>query len=111
VIVEDNPSVAEALQAALEQEGHAVHRFADGPSALAGVSHLAPDALLIDIGLPGMDGYELAAKMKQQTNTKGALFVAISGFRDRDAEDGSSFDRYFNKPVDVPALLAVLDQR
>jgi PAS domain S-box-containing protein len=112
VIVEDNPNVATAMQAALEQAGHSVHLFADGPSALVGLSSLTPDALLIDIGLPGMDGYELAAKLKQQTNTKGVLLVAISGFTRREHGDvGDSFDQYFNKPVDVAALLALLDQR
>ena len=111
VIVEDNSSVATALQAALEQAGHLVHSFADGPSALADVSSLTPDAFLIDIGLPGMDGYELAAKLKQQTNTKGVPLIAISGFKRRDQADAQDhFDQYFNKPVDVPTLLALLDQ-
>jgi CheY-like chemotaxis protein len=110
-MVEDNPSVALALQAALEQAGHSVQLFTDAPSALAGVSSLKPDVLLIDIGLPGMDGYELAAKLKQQITTQGALFVAISGFKRRElAEGGDLFDQYFNKPVDLVALLAVLDQ-
>jgi PAS domain S-box-containing protein len=112
VIVEDNPSVAGALQAALEQEGHSVHLFADGPSALAGVSSLRPDAVLIDIGLPGMDGYEVAARLRHTISTRGVLLIAISGFKRRDrAEGGDDFDRYFNKPVDLPVLLALLDER
>jgi len=57
-----------------------------------------------------MDGYELAAKLKQQTNTKGVPLIAISGFKRRDQTDAKdNFDRYFNKPVDVPTLLALLD--
>jgi PAS domain S-box-containing protein len=111
VIVDDNPNVATALQAVLEQAGHTVHLFGDGPSALAGVSSLAPDAFLIDIGLPGMDGYELAAVLKQQTTTKSPLLVAISGFKRREHVATDSFDQYFNKPVDVAALLALLDER
>jgi two-component system CheB/CheR fusion protein len=111
VLVEDNPSVAEALKAALQQAGHSVHLFADGPSALAGVSELRPDVLVIDIGLPGMDGYELAARLRQRDNTKQALCVAISGFKRRQqAGDGDKFDQYFNKPIDVRTLLALLDQ-
>jgi CheY-like chemotaxis protein len=111
VIVEDNPSVAAALQAALEQAGHRVRVFADGPSALAGVSALKPDALVIDIGLPGMDGYELLAKLRQLENTRNSLCVAVSGLkrRERTGQDGDEFDQYFNKPVDMPALLALLD--
>ena len=109
VLVEDNPSVATALQVALEQAGHSVRSFADAPSVLAGVSSLTPDAILIDIGLPGMDGYELAAKLRQQANTKSAVLVAVTGFRRRDRVAGDVFDHYFNKPLDVDALLAVLE--
>jgi PAS domain S-box-containing protein len=113
VIVEDNPSVAAALQAALEQAGHTVSAFASGPSALAGVSTLKPDAVVIDIGLPGMDGYELLTKLRQLENTRNALCVAVSGLRPRErtGQDGDEFDQYFSKPVDVPALLTLLDQR
>jgi CheY-like chemotaxis protein len=112
VIVEDNPSVAAALQAALEQAGHTVHAFGDGPSALAGVSELKPDAFVIDIGLPGMDGYEVAAKLKRMEHTKHALCIAVSGLkpRDRTGQDRDDFDRYFNKPVDVQELLALFNE-
>jgi CheY-like chemotaxis protein len=112
VIVEDNPSVATTLKIALEQAGHSVQVFWDGPSTLAGVSELKTDALLIDIGLPGMDGYELAANLKRQSNTKNALCIAISGLKRREfAEEAlDEFDHYLTKPVDMPALLGLLDQ-
>jgi CheY-like chemotaxis protein len=112
VVVEDNPSVAVALQAALEQAGHTVRVFGNGPSALAGIAELKPDAFVIDIGLPGMDGYELLAKLRHVENTKHTLCVAISGLkrRERAGQDGDEFDQYFNKPVDLPTLLAFLDQ-
>jgi CheY-like chemotaxis protein len=109
VVVEDNPSVAAALQVALELARHSVHVFADGPSTLAAVSTLKPDVLLIDVGLPGMDGYELAARLKQQVNTKDAVCIAVSGFKQRD-DVGAAFDHYLSKPIDVPVLLALLDQ-
>jgi PAS domain S-box-containing protein len=112
VVAEDNPSVAETLQAALELAGHSVSVFSDGPSTLAGVSTLKPDVILIDIGLPGMDGYELAARLKQHGNTKDARLIAVSGFKRREqGRTGDVFAHYFNKPVDVPALLALLDER
>ena len=76
---------------------------------LAGLSDLKPDALVIDVGLPGMDGYELAAKLKQQTNTRDALRIAVSGFKRRKHASAAAFDHYFNKPVDVPELLTLLD--
>jgi len=113
VIVEDNPSVGTALTFALQQAGHSVQLFEDGPSALAAVSRLKPDVVLIDIGLPGMDGYQLASKLKQQPNTRSAQRIAISGFRRREhgGQSDDDFDDYLTKPVDVPALLGLLDQR
>jgi two-component system CheB/CheR fusion protein len=112
VIVEDNPSVGLALKVALEQAGHSVHLFADAPSTLAGVLCLKPDAFLIDISLPGPNGYELATKLKQQSHTKNAVRIAVSGLRRRQrAEEApDAFDYYFTKPVDIPELLALLNQ-
>jgi PAS domain S-box-containing protein len=112
VIVEDNPSVGTTLRVALQQTGHSVVLFADGPSALAGVAGLKPDALLIDIGLPGMDGYDLAARLRQHTGTRDALYIAVSGFKRR-TPDGvrDEFDHYLTKPVELPALLSLLDTR
>ena len=110
-IVEDNPSVATTLKAALEQAGYSVHLFADGPSTLAGVPHLKPDALLIEIGLPGMSGYELASRLQQREDTRHIPRIAVSGLRPREHTwAGAEFDHYFRKPVDVPALLALLDE-
>jgi len=109
VVVEDNPSVGATLQAALELAGHSVHLFTDGPSALSGVAKLKTDVLLIDIGLPGMDGYDLATKLKQIGNAKGALCIAVSGFKPRD-DAADVFDHYLSKPVEMPALLALFDQ-
>jgi PAS domain S-box-containing protein len=111
VLVEDNPSVGTTLQAALEQAGHSVRLYTDASSALAGVSEATADVLVIDIGLPGMDGYELAAALKQRENIKHALCIAVSGFKRRQqAGGGDPFDHFFNKPIDVPALLALLDE-
>jgi PAS domain S-box-containing protein len=109
-IVEDNPSVAVTLKAALEQAGHAVQVFADAPSALAAASVLKPDAFVIDIGLPGMDGYELADMLKWRPDTKDALRIAVSGFKQPIHRGAGAFDHYFNKPVDMASLLAVLDE-
>jgi CheY-like chemotaxis protein len=102
--------VAATLQAALEQAGHTVQTFADGPSALAAASVLKLDAFVIDIGLPGMDGYELAGRLKQRPDTKDTLRIAVSGFKQPTDTGAGEFDHYFNKPVDVASLLALLDE-
>jgi CheY-like chemotaxis protein len=109
--VEDNPDVARAQAISLERAGHQVTVFADGPSALSGIADLKPAAVLIDIALPGMDGRELAAKLRKQPNLRHALFIALSGFERRSpaGKSGDHFDHYFVKPVDSANLLALLD--
>ena len=111
VVVEDNPTVARVIKIALEQAGQQVHMFSDGPSVLAAIAGLEPDVVLLDIGLPGMSGYELAAKLKQQRRLRHAVFIAISGFKQmkQATKPDGDFDYYFTKPVNVRALLALLD--
>lgn len=111
VIVEDNADVAHSLALVLEQVGHRVSRFADGPAALAGIGSLNPDAVLIDIGLPGMSGYDVLARMRQQPHLARTLFIGSSG-RPLAATGGSAaarFDHCLVKPVDIEALLALID--
>ncbi|MCE5310816.1 MAG: hybrid sensor histidine kinase/response regulator [Acidobacteriales bacterium] len=109
VIVEDNPDVAQILEFGLEQAGHEVSVFADGPAALSGMAGLKPDAILLDIGLPGMDGYELAARLRQNRELQHAMFVGLSGFKRKATDDKDDFDHYFVKPVDLNELLRLLD--
>ena len=113
VIVEDNPIVAKSMKIALEQAGHRVHVFPDGPRALAGAAGLKPDAVVLDIGLPGMDGYEVAARLKRKKTLRDALFIAVSGFKQdrRVGKKGENFDHYFIKPVEVGTLLALFRKR
>jgi len=109
VLVEDNSDVAGTIVVALKQAGYRVTLFADAFSALAGLSDLQPHAILLDIGLPGMDGYELAAKLRKERNCRDSLFIAISGFKRRQtAEAADDFDHYFTKPVNLSSLLNVL---
>ncbi len=110
VLVEDNSDAAGTMVIFLEKAGYRVTLFADAFSALAGLSDLKPHAILLDIGLPGMDGYKLAAELKEKPHLQHTLFIGLSGFKRREATNLSDdFDQYFNKPVDLPALLAFLD--
>jgi PAS domain S-box-containing protein len=106
VLVEDNADVARTIAVALEQAGYQVTFFADALSALAGLADLKPHAILLDIGLPGMDGYALAEKLRKKQNLRHTLFIAISGFKRRETTD--DFDHYFTKPVNLGALLNLL---
>ena len=108
-LIEDNPDLAEVMAIALEDVGYRVKLFADASSALAGISDLKPYAILLDIGLPSMDGYELAAQLRKMHNLRHVPFIAISGFQRRPtAEAADDFDHYFIKPVNLGSLLNLL---
>jgi PAS domain S-box-containing protein len=110
VLVEDNSDVAGTLVVALEKAGYRVTLFADALSTLAGLSDLKPHAVLYDIGLPDMDGYKLAEKLRKERNLRDTLFIAISGFTKRPtAESADDFDHYLTKPVNISSLLNLLD--
>jgi CheY-like chemotaxis protein len=100
VIVEDEEDVREGLRAVLETEGHAVAAATDGVDGLALLLASAPDAALIDLGLPRMDGLELASRARAAGSN--ALLIAISGYaaqRDRHGTALAGFDLHLAKPV------------
>ncbi|HVR98851.1 MAG TPA: ATP-binding protein [Thermoanaerobaculia bacterium] len=111
LIVEDNPDAAQALSELLELWGHEVAAAMDGPAALKVVESFRPDVVLMDIGLPGMDGYELARRLRERPDLAGAHFIALTGYgqeadRRRSAEAG--FDDHLTKPADPGVLRNLL---
>jgi PAS domain S-box-containing protein len=111
VLVEDNRDLAEVMVITLEDAGYRVKLFGDALSALEGVSDLKPYAILLDIGLPSMDGYKLLAKLREKPHLQATLFIGLSGFKRREAvESAGDFDSYFIKPVNIRALLSFLDK-
>ena len=107
LVVEDNPDSAEAMQMLLEKLGHEVRVVADGRDALDVAMVLKPDVILLDIGLPGMDGYELAQRLRAAPETSAANIIAVSGYgqeKDRSRSLTMGFDLHLVKPVD-PARL------
>ncbi|HEX5130713.1 MAG TPA: response regulator, partial [Usitatibacter sp.] len=108
LVVEDNPDSAEAMQMLLETMGHDVKVVGDGQSALEVAVLLQPDVILLDIGLPGMDGYELAQRLRAASQTRAAHIIAVSGYgqeKDRERSLSVGFDVHLVKPVD-PAQLS-----
>jgi signal transduction histidine kinase len=108
LIVDDNRDSAEMLAEALRMLGHVVELAEDGPKALALVSHFAFDVALLDIGLPAMDGYELARHLRAQPATARAQLFALTGYGQEDdvrkaLEAG--FDAHFVKPVNFMAIV------
>jgi CheY-like chemotaxis protein len=111
LVVEDDPDCAECLAFLLHVGGIAVEIAADGSAALASVQASPPDVVLMDIGLPDMDGYQLARGLRGVA-AKRPLLIALTGsLEDNDpqraAEEG--FDYHFTKPVDPDALVVLLE--
>ena len=114
LVVDDNFDAAETLCELLRQFGHRATAAFDGPSALSVAAQLAPDVVLLDIGLPGMSGLEVATKLRQLTETRSAYLIAVTGYgqsNDRDRSFEAGFDAHLVKPIDVAALAEQLQQR
>ena len=112
LIVEDNRDAAESLALLLELFGHEVRMAHDGLSALDVAAAAVPDVVLVDIGLPGIDGYELARRFRADDRFAAATLVALTGYgRDDDQRRAlaAGFDRHLVKPVAIDALEAILD--
>jgi signal transduction histidine kinase/ActR/RegA family two-component response regulator len=113
LIVDDNKDAAESLTMLLRLWGHEVAVAHDGPAALRAAAGQRPEVALLDIGLPGMDGYELARQLRQQPGLGRTVLVAVTGWgqeedRRRSAEAG--FDHHLTKPVELAALQELLAQ-
>lgn len=110
LLIEDNADAREALRVLLELEGYDVEAAADGSQGLEIARAKAPAVALIDIGLPGIDGYEVARRLRALSGPRSSL-VALTGYSDpedrRRAED-AGFDAHVVKPVDPEALTRLL---
>ncbi len=111
LVVDDNVDSAELLSVLLELEGHAILVANSGPAAVDLALEKVPDVALVDIRMPGMDGYELAKRLGQSPELKHTVLVAVTGYgqqediqRSRDA----GFHHHLVKPVDFEALRTVL---
>ena len=117
LIVDDNVDSASSLRMLLELDGHAVAVAHDGPAGLKNAREFHPEVMLLDIGLPGMDGYELARQLREEPELKHVWLIAVSGYgqdQHRQAAQTARFDRYLIKPVDFDTfheLLNSLPQR
>ena len=110
VIVEDDADGREALRMQLVMSGYEVHEAIDGESGLELVQRLQPDVVLLDIGLPGLDGYEVARRLKSAQICP--RLVAITGYgrpEDHDRAMTAGFDQHLTKPVDYEELQRALD--
>jgi CheY-like chemotaxis protein len=115
LIVDDNEDAAEMLSAALSAAGHETAVAGDGPAALALAATFRPGVALLDIGLPVMDGFELAQHFRTHDDPalRTVRLVAVTGYgqdHDRRRSASAGFDEHLVKPVDLDRLAAVIQQ-
>src|SRR5207237_611803 len=110
LIVEDDPDRRESLRVVLALEGYDVRVAADGPQGLRVDPEWRLDAALPDLGLPLLDGYEVARRLRASPGG-GLLLIAVSGYRapqDRERTRAAGFDAHLAKPADLDVLLRLL---
>jgi len=110
LVVDDNQDAAESLAGALSMLGYSVEIAHDGASALQKVHEFAPDVALLDIGLPVMDGYELAKKIRERGLP--IRLLALTGYgqpRDRERSAAAGFDLHLVKPIDLALLQGAIE--
>jgi CheY-like chemotaxis protein len=115
LVVDDNEDAAEMLAAALSAAGHTTAVATDGPSALVLATTFAPEVALLDIGLPVMDGFELAQHFRDHDDPalRKVRLVAVTGYgqdHDRRRSAAAGFDEHLVKPVDLDHLAVVMQQ-
>jgi len=111
LVVDDNVDTAQSLALLLRLKGHHVEVAHDGPAALETAAAFEPEVVLLDIGLPGLDGYEVARRLREETRLADALLVALTGYgqeEDRRRALYAGFDHHFTKPVDPTVLYKLI---
>jgi CheY-like chemotaxis protein len=109
LIADDNADLAESMAMLLRLEGHEVRIAFDGSSALALAEEFEPNAALLDIGMPGLNGYELARELRSRRNGHGLLLIAATGYgqpEDRVRTEAAGFDFHMVKPLDPRTVAA-----
>ncbi|MGH7324180.1 MAG: response regulator [Candidatus Rokuibacteriota bacterium] len=112
LVVEDHEDAREAVRCLLEVCGHQVEVASDGASALSTALTSRPDVVLMDIGIPGIDGFEVARQLRASEAGKSMLLIALTGYgqpQDRQRALESGFDRHLVKPIDPDALFSLLE--
>ena len=111
VVVDDNEDAADSLATLLKAQGHGVSVEYTAMAALRRATREQPDAMLVDIGLPDMDGYQLAGLLRNQRETRTTVLIAATGYgqaRDRERAREAGFAHHLVKPIDMAALVKIL---
>jgi CheY-like chemotaxis protein len=111
LVVDDNQESAESLTILLDLAGHKTHTTYDGLEAIEAAATFRPDVILLDIGLPELNGYEVARKIREQPWGQAMVLVALTGWgqeEDRRRSREAGFNHHLTKPVDPLALTRLL---
>lgn len=113
LVVDDLVASADTLKVLLELEGYVVRIANDGATALTVAQEFEPDVLILDIGLPGMDGFEVARQLRSRPESKNALLIALTGYGEAESRlrsQRAGFDHHVVKPADIDFLLSIVSQ-
>jgi CheY-like chemotaxis protein len=111
LLADDNVDAADTMSAVLEMSGHRVRTVYSGPQVLEAAPDFAPDVMLLDIGMPGMSGYELARQLRADARYANTVLVALTGWgseTDKSQAVEAGFDHHLTKPVNHEALELLL---
>ena len=111
VLADDNQDAVESLAAVLQMSGYEVHATHSAAEALEAGERLRPQAFILDIGMPGVSGYELARRIRLEDWGKDALLIAVTGWgqqQDKERSRAAGFDHHFTKPVSIDELERLL---
>lgn len=114
LVIDDDEDTAEMLLYWLEGEGHIALTAGSGAAALALIDQFTPDVILLDIGLPGMDGYEVAHRLRLIPALRNTMFVAITGFgqtADRERTAQAGFHAHLVKPTRLGEIEKILEMK
>lgn len=109
--MDDNPDAAETLARVLRASGHEVHVAPDGDAAVGLAIRVRPHVVLLDIGLPGLDGFAVAKRLRQEPDLAAVRIIAVTGSgseADRHRSMEAGIDQYLLKPVDPAFLVSLL---
>jgi len=114
LVVDDNADAAASLALLLRFSGHEVHVAHEGEAALSLAETLLPDVVLLDVGMPGLDGYEVARRLRERPSTRDVVIIAVTGYGaegDRRRARAAGFDHHLTKPVEVASVEDLMTRR
>jgi CheY-like chemotaxis protein len=113
LVADDNRDVVESFQIMLRILGHEVQTALDGQEAIEKAEQFRPDVIVLDVGMPMLDGYETASRIRQRPWSRDVVLIAVTGWgndKDKLKSAAAGFDVHLVKPVDATTILEALDQ-